>query len=524
MPRHPLNAGSLGLLLVVLLATCVLASPARAADPWALAHAGHWMIDPQGRVVIMHGENLVVKGSPWVAIDRGFDDADAAFLTENGFNSIRLGFMWAAVEPKPGVFDDAVLAQIRAEIQMLHAHGIGVLLDSHQDMFSPKYQGDGFPDWAINDDGLPNPSLGFPNNYFANPAEQESWNNFWGNEPAPGDTIGVQTRYIQMWQHVAAYLASQPGIVGYDLINEPMPGTMGASCLAADGCGVFETTQLSSFYRSVTAAIGAVDPRRLIFFEPQPGFAFGDNATSVNDGNAPNAVFNFHNYCLSSVAEAGADHSDADCGIVDEQVFQHADAEATRTGDPEFMSEFAAATSPTDLGDYLADADQHMVGWTHWEFCACNEAAGSTTPGSGDLVIDESKPPTGANVNQTLLGQLVRPYPQAIAGTPTSWSYDTSTHGFALTYSTTPAGHRLASRAATEVFLPSLVYPRGYTASVTGGCILSRPGVQLLQIANRHGAKTVRLSVTPGGSDASTELPSNPATAAAEQTRCGSTA
>jgi endoglycosylceramidase len=457
------------------------------------------MIDPQGRVVVMHGENVVVKGSPWVATERGFDDADAAFLANNGLNSVRLGFVWAGIEPEPGVFDGSVLAQIKAEIQMLHARGIGVLLDAHQDMFNPKYQGDGFPDWAINDSGLPNPALGFPNNYLANPAEQESWNNFWNDQPAPGDTVGVQTRYIQMWQHVAAYLADQPGIVGYDLINEPMPGTGAASCLAADGCGNFEATQLSAFYRGLTVAIGAVDPRRLIFFEPQPGFAFGDNPTSVNDGHAANAVFNFHNYCLTSVALAGADHSDADCGIVDEQVFQHADAEGRRTGDPEFMSEFGAATSPTDLGDYLGDADQHMVGWTEWEFCGCNEADDSTAPSSGTLVADESKPPTGANLNQTLLEQLVRPYPEAIAGTPTSWSYDTSTHSFTFAYSTRPAGHRLAARARTEVFLPRLVYTSGYTARVTGGCILSQPDAQLLEIANRHGAKTVTLNVTPGG-------------------------
>ena len=223
----------------------------------------------------MHGENLVAKSSPWVATERGFNDADAAFLAHNGFDSVRLGFVWAAIEPRPGVFDDAVLGQIRAEIRLLYRHGIGVLLDSHQDMFNPKYQGDGFPDWAINDDGLPNPALGFPNNYLANPAEQESWNNFWNNAPAPGDTIGVQTRYVQMWQHVAGYLAKQPGIVGYDPMNEPMPGTGAASCVAADGCGEFEAGKLSAFYRLVTGAIRAVDRRRLIFFEPDPGFAFG---------------------------------------------------------------------------------------------------------------------------------------------------------------------------------------------------------------------------------------------------------
>ena len=497
MSRHAFHLGRLVPFLIAVLAACVLASPARAADPWALAHAGHWMIDPQGRVVITHGENLVVKSSPWVATQRGFNDADAMFLADNGFDSVRLGFMWAAIEPEPGVFDDAVLGQIRAEIQMLHAHGIGVLLDAHQDMFSPKYQGDGFPDWAINDSGLPNPALGFPNNYLANPAEQQSWNNFWDNTPAPGDTIGVQTRYIQMWQHVAAYLANQPGIIGYDPMNEPMPGTRAASCLAAGGCGDFEAGQLSAFYQGVTHAIRPVDPGRLIFFEPVPTFAFGATGTSVNDGNDPDAVFNFHNYCLEAQA-VGSAQGNTSCGTLDQQVFKNADAAAKRTADPEFMSEFGGNTNDSELPLDLTDADQHMVGWMEWEFCACNEASASTTLGVATLVADESKPPAGANLNTSLLQLLVRPYPQAIAGTPTSWSYDTSTHGFTLIYSTTPAGHRLAARAPTEVFLPHLVYASGYTATATGGCVVSRPGAQLLEIANRHGASRVTLSVIPG--------------------------
>lgn len=487
--------------LIAVLAGCVLAAPA-SADPWAFRHAGHWMIDPQGRVVVMHGENLVAKGAPWVAINRGFNGADAAFLAKNGFNSVRLGFVWAAIEPEPGVFDDAVLGQIRTEIRLLHAHGIGVLLDSHQDMFNPKYnQGDGFPDWAINDDGLPNPALGFPNNYLANPAEQQSWNNFWNNAPAPGDTIGVQTRYIQMWRHVVAYLAQQPGIVGYDPMNEPMPGTGAASCVAADGCGDFEAGKLSAFYRLVTGAIRTVDRRRLIFFEPDPGFAFGASATRVSDGKDPETVFNFHNYCLTSQAGSGAHGSDSDCSVADQQVFEHADAAGKRTGDPEFMSEFGGNTRTHELGYDLSDADQHMVGWMDWEFCGCNEPNASTSPTIGTLVDNERKPPSGANVNHTLLQALVRPYPQAIAGTPTSWRYDTSSRRFTLTYSTTPAGHHLAALAPTQVFLPRLVYRAGYSARVIGGCVLSRPGVQLLEIAKRRGAKTVRLSVTPGGDD-----------------------
>jgi hypothetical protein len=278
-----------------------------------------------------------------------------------------------------------------------------------------------------------------------------------------------------------------------------MPGTQAASCAAVGGCGSFEAGQLSAFYRGATQAIRTVDTRRLIFFEPVPTFAFGTTGTSVNDGNDPRAVFNFHNYCLSSQAGSGDNGSDSDCSIADQRVFDNADAAAKRAGQPEFMSEFGGNTGTNELGYDLSDADQHMVGWMDWEFCGCNESNASTSPSIGTLVDDQSKPLSGANVNNALLRALVRPYPQAIAGTPISWSYDTATRGFSLAYSTTPAGDRLAGGARTEVFLPRLVYTNGYTASVTGGCIVSRPGIQLLEIANnRDGAKQVTLSVTPG--------------------------
>jgi endoglycosylceramidase len=510
MTRQTGKPGRLAAFAIALLMACAVVTPARGADPeslhparhgtadrWALNSAGHWIVDPQGSVVIMHGENLVVKGPPWVATGRGFNNADAAFLADNGFDSVRLGFMWAGIEPKPGVFDDAVLRRIAAEIRMLHAHGIGVLLDAHQDLFNPKYQGDGFPDWAINDSGLPNPPLGFPNNYLANPAEQQSWNSFWNNVPAPGDTVGVQTRYVQMWHHVVAYLSHLPGIIGYDPINEPMPGTLAATCLAAGGCAAFEAGRLSAFYRSITHTIRTVDPWRLIFFEPVPTFAFGATSSSVNNGSDPRSVFNFHDYCLTSQTAAGDDGTALDCPILDQQVFNNADAAAKHTGDPEFMSEFGGNTSTKELGYDLSDADQHMVGWMDWEYCGCNEPDASTSPSVGSLINDQRKPPAGANLNTKLLHALVRPYPQAIAGTPIAWKYDTSSRIFTFTYSTVPAGHRLAVSARTLVFVPRLVYPAGYTVRVTGGRARSRTNAQLLKIANRRGAETVTVKVVP---------------------------
>ena len=59
------------------------------------------------------------------------------------------------------------------------------LFDFHQDMLNSRYQGRGFADWFIQDDGFPNdPQAGFPGNYFLNPALNRAYDNVWANVAA----------------------------------------------------------------------------------------------------------------------------------------------------------------------------------------------------------------------------------------------------------------------------------------------------------------------------------------------------
>ncbi|MBD4630380.1 cellulase family glycosylhydrolase, partial [Xanthomonas citri pv. citri] len=106
----------------------------------------------------------------------GFGEDDAAFLEAQGFTSVRLGVLWAGVEPRPGVYDDAYLARVERTVRILNAHGIASVLDFHQDMVNEKYQGEGWPAWAALDHGMPNiVKTGFPGNYFLNEAVKYSF-------------------------------------------------------------------------------------------------------------------------------------------------------------------------------------------------------------------------------------------------------------------------------------------------------------------------------------------------------------
>ena len=51
---------------------------------------------------ILHGLNMVYKRPPYDPGAVGFGADDAQFLRRNGFNTIRLGLIYKAVEPQPG--------------------------------------------------------------------------------------------------------------------------------------------------------------------------------------------------------------------------------------------------------------------------------------------------------------------------------------------------------------------------------------------------------------------------------------
>src|SRR5690606_39149555 len=119
-------------------------------------------------------------------------------------------------------------------VDQLGRAGIAVLLDFHQDMYNERFQGEGWPDWAVLDDGLPAaPRNGFPANYVGMPALNRAYDHFWANAPGPGG-VGLQDRYAAAWRHVAARFGDHPAILGYDLLNEPWPGGAWESCAHAD--------------------------------------------------------------------------------------------------------------------------------------------------------------------------------------------------------------------------------------------------------------------------------------------------
>src|SRR4051794_11089715 len=478
--------------------------PAQAAPEPPFGSAGGFLTDSNGRVFISHGVNMVYKVAPYEPSAAGFGDDDAAFLAREGFNSVRLGVIYKAVEPKPGVYDDAYLDKIAQTAAVLTRHGIAPLIDFHQDLYNEKYQGEGWPDWAVIDDGAPNqPQAGFPDNYLTNTALNRAFDNFWANTAGPG-AVGLGDRYAQAWKHVAARFAAEDGILGYDLLNEPWPGTGWQQCINTSGCPAFDQGPFADFYRRTLTALRQSDPHHLAFYEPAVTYNFG-GGTDLPDFEGPVAM-SWHDYCLGPTNGA----TTAACAQSELVPFQNSQSRTKETGDPTLVTEFGATEDLGDIARVADYADEHMVGWQYWHYCGCNDP---TTQGPGEtqaIVKDPAKPPTGDNLKSAKLDTLVRPYPQTVAGTPGGWKFDAGSKTFTLTYSTGRAGGgTFAGNPLTDVFVPKRQYAGGYSVRAEGAGVVSAAGAQVLELQACKGAKTVKLTVTKSGSNV-VDCPSQP--------------
>lgn len=441
---------------------------------------------------------MVYKRPPYDPAAVGFGGDDARFLARIGFDAVRVGVVWKALEPAPGVFDNMYLNRIAGTVRTLARHGILSLLDFHQDLLNERFQGEGFPDWAIEDGGLPNPRLGFPGNYLGNAALQHAFDEFWANAPGPGG-IGLESRYAAAWRHVAARFAADPSVLGYELLNEPFPGTPYLTCATTAGCPAFDA-KLTAFDRRVARAIRTVDRRHLIFYEPNVVFDFGA-ATHVGRLSDGPAGFAFHDYCFSIAPEGCASEPRA---------FANALEHVKRTREAVLLTEFGSTPYAGDLAGMVRRADRDMVPWLEWSYCPCADPTGATPD---PLVFDPARPPLGANLGSLALSTLVEPYPQLVAGTPRSWSFDSATKVFRLRYSTERVDRpgSFGTGSITVVAVPTLIYGGHYAVRVRGGAIVSRRGGPLVEISPCPGTRSVSVTIRRRGtSSASCLAPAAP--------------
>jgi endoglycosylceramidase len=437
---------------------------------------GAWLVDRQGRVVVMHGFDVVRKTSPF--LPSRFGDRDAQFLVRNGFNSVRIGLIWAAVEPRPGKYDDTYIRRFAAFNDLLARHGIHALIDFHQDTWSEQAGGDGAPGWATSSGNL-----------------LSDFQSFWDNAPAP-DGVGIQAHFVVAWKHVVRLLDETAGarhIIGFDPFNEPYAG-LSSLCAPFTPCPGFESGELASFYQRVIAAIRSTGDRHVVYPEgiAQNGIA-EPQLPKYDDGQT---VFTFHYYCPITQPATSSSPVDVTCGPLERHGLRSFLDYDKALGVPGLLGEFSGDDANDDNAAMVDRVGQQFLSWAAWMYYTARSDPANLR-GQG-LLRDDNKPGSRHNAKPGKLAAFEVPYPQAIAGTPVSSAYDRSTHRFVLVYRTRAVpGGVLAPRTATRIFVPRLVYPHGYRMSVQGARRTSKPDSQYLRLLARSGVGTVRLTVQP---------------------------
>jgi len=456
----------------------------------ALSRAGRWIVDTQGRVVVLHGIDIIKKVSPYYPSKFGAEDA--SFLADEGFTAARIGFIWAGTEPQPGVYDDAYVHEIVDFNDLLARYGIRTLIDFHQDSWGPSVpDGDGAPAWA---------SLGV--------SADQDFEDFWDNDKAVNG-VGIQTAFVNMWRHVVPILDASPGatnILGFDPFNEPYPGSGYPSpCGDFSPCPAFEEGALATFYLHVIAAIRSTGDGHLIF--PEGIAQNAQKQPSLPAFSDPQTAFNWHFYCGASqvIPDPTGLVTNEYCDPVDASAFANMDAYIARVRLPWIVSEFGANEADAEYAHEVDLMGARFLSWMYWMYYGPVDPADTPLQ---SIIINQNEPGSESNADQLKLDALVVPYPQAIAGTPESYAFDRSTNTMTMTYSphAVPGAH-LAADALTQIFVPRRKYPTGYTVQVSGAKVLSSPTAPWVELAASPGARLVRVKIIPR-TGSHTELPS----------------
>lgn len=243
--------------------------------------ANGWFCDDAGRTLILRGVNLggssKVPFTPNGATHRRegfFEHRDVSFvgrpfpleqadehfarLRSWGLTLVRLVITWEAIEHAgPGQYDEAYLDYLTEVVRRAGDHGLNVLIDMHQDVWSRFSGGCGAPGWTFEAAGLditsfkatgaaivhathgdPFPRMIWPTNGWKLAAATMYTLFFGGDHFAPhalvdGEPIQgfLQRHYFGALRRVAARMRQFPHVIGYDLFNEPMPGFIGNRAL-----------------------------------------------------------------------------------------------------------------------------------------------------------------------------------------------------------------------------------------------------------------------------------------------------
>ncbi len=433
-------------------------------------------LDSHGRTRIFNGMNIDDKHINSEEFHYCLDEEFFKKYHAHGFDIIRLAITWQNLEPHIEHYNEKYLQSIDRIFELAEKYGVYILLDMHQDIYSGndgKSVGDGAPSWAVITDGAKPrmPIFVWADGYFMGKWVHRSFDHFWNNDPVMGK--GLQDRYCMLWQMLAKRYGNSPALFGFDLMNEPFPGSdskkMFASlignvaknvlfnkkintgkllksalkrdtrnmldCIGGDVIrdvtspvdkisAEFDYNKYSPFLNKVTAAIREITPNGIIMMEQSyicnSGVKQSAPAITVNGEREPNQCFGPHSYDFS----------------VDTPLYQYANASRVKAFFNEMRNTQLRLNVPVVVGEWGGCSDNKDTSWfphafelldyfdeLHW----------------GQMYWDYH----GDDLDSPLMNMLCRTHPVAVAGEINSYRYDRESDTFTLSYTADTKGETI---------------------------------------------------------------------------------
>ncbi|KAI0207127.1 Endoglycoceramidase [Lamellibrachia satsuma] len=425
---------------------------------------GSDFVDKYGRTRFFHGFNAVNKGFPWYPGEL-LNHTKLRLYRSWGFNVVRLGTMWAGVEPERGRLNYTYISQLKETVEALANVGIFVILDMHQDVLSSYFGSyDGVPRWVI--DLLPPPKHPYP--WPLDHVGEKNWTVGYLTQ-AVGEAFqaiydnvaGARNHMANFWTIVAVVFRGDTNVLGYEFINEPWAGDIYTDPTFLLP-GIAGSRNLQPLYNVLNAAIRRIDTETLVFYEPVTwgvvlnGSRMGSGFSAVPGGPdfRNRSVFSYHYYCW--ILDVDRQHQVYDlfdrtvCDkLLGPLVFDTAKANIERLGGAAFMTEFGLcdpdgrrnSTATVECEFVISLAESNAQSWTYWD---------------ATFFDDEG------NIRQSVVATFARVYVQAVAGKLLHSVFNSTTFVFHMRYI-----HDTTINEPTEIAVPRMHYPRGFLVRVS---------------------------------------------------------
>jgi len=292
------------------------------------------------------------------------------------------------------------------------------------------------------------------------------------------DGEGVMAKaFEQYWKDVATRFKNHPGVMAYELLNEPWLGDHVHDPLLLLEGGRAEK-EVGKYMQRMHDIVKAADPNGMVLYAPAEVNNRAMRHVGYDAGFLPEAAMSYHVYCVVGTDGDGPTNPILKelCHFNDGFQMKHREQDLRRLQTAGFVTEFGAVY-PSETGfaevEFVLnhfDAMQPPTSWAFWD---------------QGLIMRQNE--TNRNAYLKL---LARAYPRAVSGVLHTIHWESSTAAFEMQY--TPASGN------TTVFLPKKFhYPNGYDVVVSpDGAVDVIDVADGIQLASASMASKVTISVS----------------------------